>query len=523
MKKGSKIVCALVLLVISTKVFSQNVGIGTNTPVYKLDVKNGSINTDSAYRIATYRVLSIDGVSNLFVGRSTGLVNTGNNNTFAGFASGAGNTSGILNSFYGANAGVFNTTGSRNTFVGTSAGLESVDGGDNSFFGFSAGIKNSSGSNNCFLGTLAGLANTTGSFNIAIGKAALLSNTTASNHIAIGDSALYHQNSNPAVPNLAIGSRAGLMNQTGWANMFIGDSAGYSNNDGFHNTYVGYMAGTENVTGDFNVCLGNYSGRFNSTGSVNTFIGYNAGFFNISGSGLTMIGSGAAPLSNNLSNATSIGYHSAVGCSNCMALGGTLSNGSQTRVGINNLTPVTDLHIIQQSNANFDNGRGIRLQSPNGNHWRVFLDPSNNYVFQYSSGLFSYIEPVGGTFISNSDLRLKTDILDLDGVLDKLMQLQPKSYQYLTTSEDGRRSYGFIAQDVEKLFPDFVFSSENGIKGLAYSNFSVIAIKAIQEQQQLIQDQNQLIDQQNQKIDRLEQQMEEILKELSSLRKKVGQ
>ena len=117
----------------------------------------------------------------------------------------------------------------------------------------------------------------------------------------------------------------------------------------------------------------------------------------------------------------------------------------------------------------------------------MFLDPSNNYVFQYSSGLFSYIEPVGGTFISNSDLRLKTDILDLDGVLDKLMLLQPKSYQYLTTSEDDRRSYGFIAQDVEKLFPDFVFSSENGIKGLAYSNFSVVAIKALQEQQKLIE------------------------------------
>jgi len=513
MKKGSKIVYALVLLVLSTNVFSQNVGIGTTIPAYKLDVKNGSINTDSAYRISSYRVLSIDGTSNLFIGRSAGLVNTGNNNTFAGFAAGAANTSGIFNSFYGSSAGTFNTTGSRNTFVGTSAGLESVDGGDNSFFGFAAGSKNSNGSNNCFLGTLAGLANTTGSFNIGIGKAALLSNTTSSNNVAIGDSALYSQNGNPALPNLAIGSRAGLKNYSGWANMFIGDSAGYSNYDGFHNTYVGYMAGTENVTGDFNVCLGNYSGHFNSTGSVNTFIGYNTGHFNISGSGLTMIGSGADPLSTNLSNATSIGYHSAVGCSNCMALGGTLSNGSQTRVGINNITPLTDLHIIQQSNANFDNGRGIRLQSPNGNHWRVFLDPGNNYVFQYSSGLFSYIEPVSGTFISNSDLRLKTDILDLDGVLDKLLQLQPKSYQYVTTNESDRRSYGFIAQEVEKLFPDFVFSSENGIKGLAYSNFSVIAIKAIQEQQQLITEQRQ-------EIDQLKQQVEILIKRMDSVEKK---
>ena len=104
----------------------------------------------------------------------------------------------------------------------------------------------------------------------------------------------------------------------------------------------------------------------------------------------------------------------------------------------------------------------------------------------------------------------------MDQVLDKLLLLQPKTYHYIASSDANRYSWGFLAQDVEKLFPDFVFSSENGMKGIAYSNFSVIAVKAIQEQQQII-------DEQKQKIDQQQQQIEQILKELSYLRKKIDQ
>jgi hypothetical protein len=127
--------------------------------------------------------------------------------------------------------------------------------------------------------------------------------------------------------------------------------------------------------------------------------------------------------------------------------------------------------------------------------------------------LFSYIEPVSASYVSSSDERLKTDINSLPGILDKLMQLQPKTYQYTASADANRRSYGFLAQDVEKLFPEFVFSSENGIKGIAYSNFSVIAVKAIQEQQQQIEEQKQRIDQQ-------QLQIEEMLKRIELLEKK---
>src|SRR6476659_9273433 len=102
--------------------FSQNVGIGTNTPAYKLDVKIGSINTDSLYRISSFPVLGIPGNGNLFVGKQAGLVNTGSLNTFAGQSAGIANTIGNFNSFFGGYAGAANTTGGNNSFFGLNAG-----------------------------------------------------------------------------------------------------------------------------------------------------------------------------------------------------------------------------------------------------------------------------------------------------------------------------------------------------------------------------------------------------------------
>jgi hypothetical protein len=298
------------------------------------------------------------------------------------------------------------------------------------------------------------------------------------------------------------------------SNTFVGGLSGTANSSGNSNTFIGAFSGKANIDGSYNSFLGDLAGYKTTGGNANCFVGYFTGSTNINGGGLTMLGTHATPGFANLSNSTAIGANAIVSCNNCMALGGTIGSGFQTRVGINNSTPITDLHIIQQTDVALDKVRGIRLQrSVNTNHWRTLIDPSNNYVFEYNDALFSYIEPVGGTFVSSSDERLKTDITSLPGVLDKLMLLQPKTYQYTASANANRHSYGFLAQDVEKLFPEFVFSSETGIKGIAYSNFSVIAVKAIQEQQQMI-------DEQKQKLDQQQSQIEAMLKRIELLEKK---
>jgi hypothetical protein len=53
------------------------VGIGINSPEWKLDVKSGSINTDSLYRIKGLQVLNLNSVNNLQLGSGNSLVGIG--------------------------------------------------------------------------------------------------------------------------------------------------------------------------------------------------------------------------------------------------------------------------------------------------------------------------------------------------------------------------------------------------------------------------------------------------------------
>ena len=62
------------------------------------------------------------------------------------------------------------------------------------------------------------------------------------------------------------------------------------------------------------------------------------------------------------------------------------------------------------------------------------------------------------------------------------MNIKPVAYRYQVELESAPRTIGFLAQDVQKQFPELV--AQNGdYLSLNYAGFGVLAIKAIQEQQ----------------------------------------
>lgn len=89
---------------------------------------------------------------------------------------------------------------------------------------------------------------------------------------------------------------------------------------------------------------------------------------------------------------------------------------------------------------------------------------------------------------SASDERLKTNIQPLDGALAKLLQLKPVSFEYLEPTKYGEGvNEGFLAQNMEKVFPKAVFDIEGGYKNVAGWNWEqAYLVKAIQEQQTII-------------------------------------
>ena len=86
----------------------------------------------------------------------------------------------------------------------------------------------------------------------------------------------------------------------------------------------------------------------------------------------------------------------------------------------------------------------------------------------------------GPGFNQSSDRRLKSNIRDLNPILDKILQLKPCSYT-LKSDETQTERIGFIAQELEEIFPQFVFTDKDGYKSINYASMVALCIKAIQE------------------------------------------
>ena len=87
----------------------------------------------------------------------------------------------------------------------------------------------------------------------------------------------------------------------------------------------------------------------------------------------------------------------------------------------------------------------------------------------------------GGAVISNSDLKLKTNVKPIINALEKVLNLRGVEFDFI---ENGKHSIGFIAQEVEEIVPDLVTNSDP--KGVAYQNFVALLVEAIKEQNDVI-------------------------------------
>jgi len=162
------------------------------------------------------------------------------------------------------------------------------------------------------------------------------------------------------------------------------------------------------------------------------------------------------------------------------------------------------------------NGDGLGIvNTGTNNFWNIHMSASWLRFSYNGSDVGSRIN-TNGEYIVNSDKRFKTDIATYNKVLAKVLELEVKDYRYKNSSQ-SQKSIGFIAQDVLPLFPELVSSDEeDDYLGINYSGFSVIAIQAIQEQQQIIEGlENTVNKQQQQAADREDR--------LQSLEQKVEQ
>ena len=153
------------------------------------------------------------------------------------------------------------------------------------------------------------------------------------------------------------------------------------------------------------------------------------------------------------------------------------------RVGINNTTPSSALHV-----NHFNNGAtgGFRLQNNASNGWWKFYVSSSNNTMQLRNNTSA---SVVGTFATNgvytaSDKRIKKNLETLPYGLKDVMKLKALRYNYISDQADDNKSLGFVAQDLNDILPELVLYQEDADQySVNYAGMSVVAIKAIQEQQ----------------------------------------
>ena len=126
-------------------------------------------------------------------------------------------------------------------------------------------------------------------------------------------------------------------------------------------------------------------------------------------------------------------------------------------------------------------GTGIKMTN-NTTDWNVYVDPAKDINFANAGTLRAWIYDTDGSYHQSSDMRLKKDIQPFNHVLDGISQLQAYTYHMKDAPEDAPISVGFMAQDVEKQFPQLV-DEKNGYKSLCYDHFAVLSVEAIKEQQ----------------------------------------
>jgi len=187
-------------------------------------------------------------------------------------------------------------------------------------------------------------------------------------------------------------------------------------------------------------------------------------------------------------------------------------NGGSNMIGINDITPTAMLHIKQSGSGE----EGLAIENDGDTDtWRWEVG-GNDLLISFNGTNVGYWDDATGNYVATSDQRMKKDIEDqTDGALAGVLNLEPVFYRLNHAEDDSEKAYGFLAQNVQKYFPELTRNNEDGHLGLHYPDFGVLAIKAIQEQQVLL-------DEKDEKIDELSKTVEELLRRMSALEAKMN-
>ena len=280
---------------------------------------------------------------------------------------------------------------------------------------------------------------------------------------------------------------AGTKLSVSQGNTFVGADAARNLKLGDKNTFLGASAGQHIVEGESNTFLGNYAGANIKSTNASIFIGHRAGENGGQGGNNIFIGADAGRQSNNTKNNIFIG----TGAGENETESNTLiidNNRNDTPLiygkfdqGLLRINGGKGLQLIHGDKKSRD-GFVIQKQGRDSLAWRMFVDKEKGdlHLFSKQKGKESKKLVIIDSDTGDYFARVPTGKDVVGKPLPKLLQLQP------IQSPDN--TLGFSLKQLKEVLPSLV-KQEEGSKTayLNYTGLNMLAVQALQEQQQTIE------------------------------------
>ncbi len=150
-------------------------------------------------------------------------------------------------------------------------------------------------------------------------------------------------------------------------------------------------------------------------------------------------------------------------------------------------------YIAEFRNSNTGvNADGVRIRlGPNAN------PGSSNGFLRFWDGDDTYLGGINGdgsggvSYVTVSDARLKMNIIDYPSALDKVSKIRVRQYEM--KSAPGNQQIGFLAQELQNIYPQAVGGDPEGDvnrepMGIDYGRLTPLLVRAIQELQARVEE-----------------------------------
>lgn len=241
------------------------------------------------------------------------------------------------------------------------------------------------------------------------------------------------------------------------------------------------------ITANTSGIIVNLAGNTGSSGQVLASNGSGGLYWsNVAGSDAVVTFSNTATFSGNAIFSGNATFSADAIFSGNMYINGVYANGGLGSAGQVLTSNGSDTYWSTVTANGGANGTSIALTANNTDTATYYFPLSNSASGTWSNGVIAntklYFVPATGTlsatiFNSLSDLEYKTDVEPINNAVDILKQLDGVSFKW---KETGHKSYGVIAQEVEKILPEIV-DINNDVKSVNYQALIGFLIEAVKE------------------------------------------